>query len=394
MLASAITAENGNDVTLIEKNEKLGKKLYVTGKGRCNVTNDCTAQKFLENVVTNSKFLNGAIYAFPPESMMDLLESEGLRLTVERGNRVFPSSNKSSDVIKVLQQKCSRAGVKIQLNCNVLSVYKRENVFIVKTSSGDFSADKVIIATGGVTYPSTGSTGDGYAIAKSFGHSIERPLPSLCGITVKENFINELEGLSLKNVNLSILNGTKTVFSDFGEMLFTSNGISGPIVLSASANINKLIFNKVSLTASIDLKPALSDNELDARVLSDFSANSNKAYKNSLDGLLPKKLIPLIIKLSEIDPDTKINQIVAEKRKKLVFLLKNLRFSVKSLDDIKNAVVTSGGVSVKEINPKTMESKLVDGLYFIGEVIDVDALTGGFNLQIDFSTAYAAAKNI
>ncbi len=394
MLASAIAAENGNDVTLIEKNEKLGKKLYITGKGRCNVTNDCTPQKFLENVVTNPKFLTGCIYAFPPEKLMDMLENEGLRLTVERGNRVFPSSNKASDVIRVLQQKCERAGVKTRLNCKVLSVSKQDGKFTVKTNEGDLFADKVIVATGGVTYPTTGSTGDGYAIARSFGHTVAKPLPSLCGVLVKENYVKELEGLSLKNVSLTVKNGDKNVFSDFGEMLFTSNGISGPIVLSASANINKLVANKVKLNIYVDLKPALSEKELDARVLSDFSANSNKAFKNSLDELLPKKLIPVMVRLSGISPDTKVNQIPAENRKYLVNLLKNLPFSVLSLENIEGAVVTSGGVSVKEINPKSMESKIVEGLYFTGEVIDVDALTGGFNLQIAFATAYAVAKSL
>lgn len=394
MLASAIAAERGNEVILTEKNEKLGKKLYITGKGRCNVTNDCPPDKFLENVVTNAKFLTSAIYAFPPEKMMNLLENEGLNLTVERGDRVFPSSNKSSDVIKTLQQKCVRAGVKILLNCTVFSIFKQENVFCVKTSQGDITADKVIIATGGVSYPTTGSTGDGYKFAKCFGHSVSKRLPSLCGVNVAENYVKELEGLSLKNVTASIVDDGKKIYSEFGEMLFTARGVSGPVILTLSARINKLLDSGRKLSLCVDFKPALNEKELDARVLSDFSKYCNKEFKNSLNDLLPQKAIPVFVSVSGINEDTKVNQISAENRRKIVGLLKNFTFSVVGLENIDNAVVTSGGVSVREINPKTMESKIVKDLYFVGEVIDVDALTGGFNLQIAFATAYAAAQSV
>lgn len=392
MLASAIAAASDNDVTLLEKNGKVGKKLYITGKGRCNVTNYCAPSEFLENVVTNPKFLMSAVYSFPPEALMRIIEEEGVPLTVERGDRVFPSSGKSSDIIRALQQFCARNKVKIQLNCTVFSIFKRENVFHIKTSEGEYTADRVIIATGGVSYPLTGSTGDGYTFAKSFGHSLVKPKPSLCALILKENYIKELEGLSLKNVTASVFSGDKIAASEFGEMLFTSNGVSGPIILTLSAYINKLIDGGKKLVLSIDLKPALSLEQLDNRIINDFKLNTNKEFKNSLNDLLPRKLIPVIVALSDITPETKVNVISAEKRKNLAFLLKNLNFNVRSLDKIDAAVITSGGISVKEVNPKTMESKLVSGLYFAGEVLDVDALTGGYNLQIAFSTAYAAAK--
>lgn len=394
LLASSLIAENGNSVTLVEKNEKLGKKLYITGKGRCNVTNDCSPRDFLDSVVTNPKFLTGAINAFSSEDMMNLLQEEGLTLTVERGERVFPASSKSSDVIRTLVKRCERFNVKILLNTEVKHILKKNGIFEIGTSNGILTADKVIVATGGVSYPVTGSTGDGYIFAKIFGHTVIKPRPSLCPVILKDTVVKQLEGLSLKNVNTSVRNENgKIIAEEFGEMLFTADGVSGPVILTLSSKINK-IPDMENLLLSIDLKPALDEKTLDARVLKDFAENNNKAFKNSLGALLPQKLIPVIVELSGIDGDAKVNTITSENRKNFVKLLKNLTFSVKSLDAISRAVITSGGVNVKEINPKTMESKIVDGLFFIGEVLDVDALTGGFNLQIAFSTASAASRAI
>ncbi len=390
MLASSMISKN-NKVILVEKNEKLGKKLYITGKGRCNVTNDCAPREFLENVVTNAKFLQSAIYGFTSEDMMAFLEENGLSLVVERGNRVFPESQKSSDVIKTLANACAKNNVEVRLNTTVESVKKVENEFIVATNKGEITCDAVVVATGGVSYPLTGSTGDGYEFAKSFGHDVIKPCASLCPIRVEEQKIaKELEGLSLKNVDVSVLKDGKKIAGEFGEMIFTAFGVSGPTILSLSAKINKICLINVKI--SIDLKPALTYETLDKRVLSDFKNYSNKEFKNALSDLLPKKLIPVIVKLSGIKEDTKVNVISAENRKNLVNLLKNFDFSVKSLAPIEEAVVTSGGVNVKEINPKTFESKLVENLFFIGEVVDVDAYTGGFNLQIAWSSAVAVAR--
>lgn len=390
MLASSMISKN-HEVILVEKNEKLGKKLYITGKGRCNVTNDCAPRDFLENVVTNAKFLQSAIYGFTSEDMMSLLEDNGLPLVIERGNRVFPESNKSSDVIKTLNNLCLKRGVDIRLNTKVLSVEKNNEKFIVATDKGDISSDAVVVATGGVSYPLTGSTGDGYKFAKTFGHDVVCPKASLCPIrVVEQNIAKELEGLSLKNVDVSVERSGKKIFGEFGEMIFTAFGVSGPTILSLSAKINKTSVD--GLKISIDLKPALTYDALDKRVLSDFKKYANKEFKNALNDLLPRKLIPVVVRLSGIKEDTKVNLISAENRKNFVNLLKNFDFSVKSLAPIEEAVVTSGGVNVKEINPKTFESKLVKNLYFIGEVVDVDAYTGGYNLQIAWSSAVAAAR--
>jgi flavoprotein, HI0933 family len=385
MLAAAVAAKEGADVLLIEKNEKLGKKLYITGKGRCNVTNDCSPSAFLENVVRNPKFLTSAIYTFSPEKLMNLLESEGLALTVERGDRVFPSSNKSSDVIKTFEKMLKKYSVKVLLKTEVKKIF---GSFTVETTNGSFFADRVIVATGGITYPSTGSTGDGYRFAEEFNHSIVKPVPSLVALNVAEKWVKEVEGLSLKNVSITATIDGKTVANEFGEMLFTSNGVSGPIILTVSARAARCDIKRLKLL--LDLKPALSAEQLDARILRDFSENLNCDFKNSLNALLPKSLVPIIVRLSNISPLQKVNQITSKQRKYLVNLLKSLSLSVISTERFESAVITSGGVSTKGINPKTMESKLKDGLYFIGEVVDVDALTGGFNLQIAFSTAYIA----
>ena len=391
MLASSMISKN-NKVILVEQNEKLGKKLYITGKGRCNVTNDCAPREFLENVVTNAKFMQSAIYGFTSEDTMAFLEENGLSLVVERGNRVFPKSNKSSDVIKTLNNALLKNGVEVRLNTVVESVKKTGDTFFVGTSNGDIECDAVVVATGGVSYPLTGSTGDGYKFAKSLGHTVTPILPALVPFNVKEEWERELQGLSLKNVNVRILDGEKEVYSDFGEMLFTHFGVSGPTILSASSYTAGIIKQK-NLTLSIDLKPALTYEQLDERVLRDFEENKNKSFKNSLDKLLPKKIIPVVIMLTRISEDKKVNEITKEERKKLVDTLKDFRMTLTGLRGFNEAIITQGGVNVKEINPSTMESKIVSNVFFAGEVLDVDAVTGGFNLQVAWSTGYAAGNN-
>lgn len=391
-MAAGTLAERGFDVTLADKNEKTGKKLYITGKGRCNVTNECDGKEFLASVVSNPKFLMSAINAFDSYDTVDFLQKNGLNTVTERGNRVFPASQKSSDVIKTFTDYCRKNGVKILLSAKVVGVKSDGEDFVVSFSDKTERFQKVIVATGGLSYPSTGSTGDGYEIAKSFGHKIVKPVQALVPIELNEPWVQKLSGLSLKNVRCSVTAGEKEIASDFGEMLFTHKGVSGPIILSLSSKINRL--NPNGLKLLVDLKPALSDDVLDARLQRDFAELNLKQFKNSLDGLLPKSLVPVIVGLSKIDPEQKVGQITREQRKNLVHLLKNLTFSVKKLAGFEEAIITAGGVDVKEINPKTMESKLQKGLYFVGEVLDVDALTGGFNIQIALSTAYAAATHI
>lgn len=391
-MAAGTLAERGFDVTLADKNEKTGKKLYITGKGRCNVTNECDGKEFLASVVSNPKFLMSAINAFDSYDTVDFLQKNGLNTVTERGNRVFPASQKSSDVIKTFTDYCRKNGVKILLSAKVVGVKTDGEDFVVSFSDKTERFQKVIVATGGLSYPSTGSTGDGYEIAKSFGHKIVKPVQALVPIELNEPWVQKLSGLSLKNVRCTITAREKEIASDFGEMLFTHKGVSGPIILSLSSKINRLNPNGLKLV--IDLKPALSDEVLDARLQRDFAELNLKQFKNSLDGLLPKSLVPVIVGLSKIDPEQKVGQITREQRKNLVHLLKNLTFSVKKLAGFEEAIVTAGGVDVKEINPKTMESKLQKGLYFVGEVLDVDALTGGFNIQIALSTAYCMAMHI
>lgn len=391
-MAAGTLAERGFDVTLADKNEKTGKKLYITGKGRCNVTNECDGKEFLASVVSNPKFLMSAINAFDSYDTVDFLQKNGLNTVTERGNRVFPASQKSSDVIKTFTDYCRKNGVKILLSAKVVGVKTDGEDFVVSFSDKTERFQKVIVATGGLSYPSTGSTGDGYEIAKSFGHKIVKPVQALVPIELNEPWVQKLSGLSLKNVRCSVTAGEKEIASDFGEMLFTHKGVSGPIILSLSSKINRL--NPNGLKLLVDLKPALSDDVLDARLQRDFAELNLKQFKNSLDGLLPKSLVPVIVGLSKIDPEQKVGQITREQRKNLVHLLKNLTFSVKKLAGFEEAIVTAGGVDVKEINPKTMESKLQKGLYFVGEVLDVDALTGGFNIQIALSTAYCLATHI
>ncbi len=391
LISAYFSALGGNDTVLIEKNEKLGKKLYITGKGRCNVTNDCTEEEFLENVVSNPKFLTGAIYRFSPDSFMSFLEKK-TPLKTERGNRVYPLSDKASDITKCLESYLKEVGVEIKLSEKVLSIDQKDGqICSVTTEFSKIQCQKVIVCTGGVSYQSTGSTGDGYAFAKSLGHTVVEPKPALCGINLKGDFYKSLQGISLKNVKLSVFRGEKEIFSDFGEMLFTHFGISGPIVLSASSYLNRC--NLSDITLKLDLKPALSYEQLDARILRDFDKYKNKQIKNSLDDLLLKGLIPVVISASGVKGDIKNNEFKAESRKKLVETIKGFEMRPYSLRDINEAIVTAGGVSVKEINPKTMESKLVKGLYFAGEVIDVDALTGGYNITIAACTGYVAGNS-
>ncbi len=392
MMCAISRATDGDDVILIEKNEKLGKKLYITGKGRCNVTNDCDNEEFLSNVVTNPKFLFGAINAFSTEDTLEFLKSNGLQVKTERGNRVFPLSDKSSDVIKCFSKALQNVGVDVHLleECRSLMVENGEIKGVI-TDKGKYFADKVVVCTGGVSYSSTGSTGDGYKFAENAGHNVIAPKPALVGINIKGDTCAKLSGVTLKNVRLTAYLGEKEVYSGFGEMLFTHLGISGPIVLSASSIINKYNINDVKLV--LDLKPALTDEVLEERILRDFNEYKNKALKNSLDKLLPKSLISEIIKISGINPEKKNNAVSIEERKRLVNALKRINLTPVSLRNVEEAIVTSGGVSVKEISPKNMQSKLIKGLYFAGEVIDVDAFTGGFNIQIALSTGYIAGKD-
>ena len=381
MAAAVFAAEAGLKVRLFEKNEKLGKKLYITGKGRCNFTNACNPEEFLENVVSNRKFLYSAIYGFNSFDTIDFFERLGLRTKVERGRRAFPASDHSSDVIKALRKRIEELGVEVNLNTEVkeLPVPDEEHA--------------VIAATGGLSYPSTGSTGDGYAFAEKTGHRITETRPALVPFETKEDFIKELQGLSLRNVSFTLKNGRKTVYEGFGELLFTHFGISGPLVISASSYAAALL-KDTALSAHIDLKPALTYEQLDDRILREFESGKNKCFRNILSGLLPSKMIPVMIEMTGIPSDRSVNSLTKEDRKRLAESLKDFSFTVTGTRDYNEAVITQGGISVKDIDPKTMESRLVKNLYFIGEVIDVDALTGGYNLQIAWSTAYAAVRSI
>lgn len=388
MLASFIAARRGRTVCLIEKNSQLGKKILITGKGRCNVTNSASIEDFIANTAVNANFLYSAFYSFTNTDLMDMLESAGLKLKTERGGRVFPVSDKAVDVRNTLQSLVKDSGVKVICG-EVKNITREDELFTVKLSGSEITADSVIIATGGVSYPLTGSTGDGYKFAKNFGHTVIEPKASLVPLVTEEKYVSEAMGLSLKNIEIHLKRNNKEIFNDFGEMLFTHFGLSGPVVLSASSHIR----DNAKYTLSIDLKPALDFKTLDNRILRDFEENKNKDFINSLDALLPKKLIPLIVKLSGIDEREKVNSITREKRHNLVNLLKNLEFTIKGKRSVSEAIITSGGINVKEISSSTMESKLAPGLFFAGEVIDVDAYTGGFNLQIAFSTAYLAGMN-
>ncbi len=393
MMTACISASNPlNKVILIEKNEKLGKKVYITGKGRCNVTTDVEKNEFFNNVVSNPKFLFSAINTFSPQSMIEFLHSNGLEIKVERGNRVFPTSDKASDVIKTFDRLLKKFNVDVRLNTEVLKINSNgQSITSVITNNGQVECDSVVVCTGGVSYPLTGSTGDGYEFAKQFGHTIIKTEPALVGIDLKGNDFISLQGLSLKNVSLTARLGDKIVYSDFGEMLFTHFGVSGPIVLSCSSKINRLNLNEV--TISVDLKPALTNEILDNRLIREFAQNNVKNICTVMRSLLPSTLIDLVLNRSSVSLKKNCSQITLEERKRIINTLKNLKFSVKKLRPIEEAIITAGGINVKEINPKTMESKLIKGLYFAGEVLDVDAFTGGFNLQIAFSTGFVAGKN-
>ena len=391
MMAAIAAAEEGADVVLLEKNEKLGKKIYITGKGRCNVTNACETEDLLKNVVTNRRFLYSALYAFTNMQTMDFFEDCGVPLKVERGERVFPVSDKSSDIINGLARRLKQAGVTVHFNATVNKVCVTDGaVSGVELQSGErISCDACVVATGGLSYASTGSTGVGYTFAKLCGHTVTECYPSLVGLKITEPFAKELEGLSLKNVSMKAVQGKKVLYDGFGELLFTADGISGPLVLSASAVVTDKL-NAGEVIVSLDLKPALSKEELDARILRDFEEAKNKQFRNALDKLLPQRLIRVIIGLCGIPEEKQVNSVTKQERSVLVDVLKGMELHIKKTGGFNEAVITKGGVSVKEVNPSTMESKFAKGLYFAGEVLDVDALTGGYNLQIAWSTGYLA----
>lgn len=395
MFAAIAAAENGQDVLLLEQNEKLGKKLYITGKGRCNITNACDTEELFSNVTRNAKFLYSAFYTYDNFRVMQFFEEHGLKIKTERGNRVFPESDHSSDVIRTLQQVLKEKGVKILLHARVTGILTDgEKISGVLLEDGEkIRADALVIATGGFSYQSTGSTGDGYRFAKELGHDLTELVPALVPFCTKEDYVKELQGLSLKNVRVSIYRKNKKIYDDFGEMLFTHFGVSGPLILSASSRILSNSPNE-ELPMEIDLKPALTEEQLDKRILRDFEENQNKQFKNSISRLLPSKLIPVVLGLSGIQLDKKVNEITKEERTKLVLLVKHFPVTITGRRDFNEAIITRGGVSVKDINPSTMESKKVKNLYFAGEVMDLDAVTGGFNLQIAWSTGYLAGTSI
>ncbi len=402
MLAAYSAAEHGHQVILLEKNEKLGKKVFITGKGRCNVTNACDVEDLFKNIISNPKFLYSSIYGFDNQAIVDLLAEYGCTTKVERGDRVFPVSDHSSDVISALTRALKAKGVDIRLHTEAKEILYGQTeeealskcVSGVKIGRGEvLKADAVIVCTGGVSYASTGSTGDGYRFAKEAGLELVEPKPALVPLECKEDWCEELMGLSLRNVQVTILDGKKKIFEEFGEMLFTHFGVTGPLILSASSHYVKKYYGK-ELPLYIDLKPALSFEQLDKRVLRDFEENKNKQFKNAVNGLFPGKLVPLMVRLSGIDPDKKVNEISKEERQHFVELIKKLPLTITGTRSFLEAIITQGGVKVKEINPSTMESKKVSGLYFAGEVLDVDAVTGGFNLQVAWSTGYLAGASI
>nr|WP_288650369.1 NAD(P)/FAD-dependent oxidoreductase [uncultured Dorea sp.] len=400
MFAAIAAAKNGHQVTLYEKNEKLGKKIFITGKGRCNITNAADMEELFDVVVTNSKFLYSSFYGYTNQNVIDFFEDAGVPVKIERGNRVFPISDHSSDVIRALEREMKKVGVKVCLNTEVKSVEAEKGKFnkVVLKDTTTQTADACIVATGGLSYRSTGSTGDGFRFAENVGHKVTQCFPSLVPMETKEPWICELQGLSLRNVEAKILDGKKELYKDFGEMLFTHFGVSGPLIISASSYVGKKFMDKngqkKELTLEIDLKPALTEEQLDQRVLRDFEENHNRQFKNAITKLFPTKLIPVMLELGGIDPEKKVNSIEKEERKQFVHLIKHFRMTLTGLRDYPEAIITKGGVNVKEIDPGTMESKLVKGLYFAGEVLDLDALTGGFNLQIAWSTGYAAGNAI
>lgn len=396
LLAAGTASGLGKDVVILERNERPARKVMITGKGRCNVTNNCKElNELISNVPVNGRFLYSAFSNFMPSDTIDLVEDMGVTLKCERGNRVFPVSDKAVDIVDALTHYGTDDGAEIINGRAKELIIENGELKGVRTFDGEeIFADSVIVATGGMSYPQTGSTGDGYELARQAGHTIVEPKPSLVPLTAHEGFCSELMGLSLRNVGMKVVDtkkNNKVVYEDFGEMLFTHFGVSGPMVLSASSHLREMEKNRYQIF--IDLKPALTAEQLDARILRDFSENANKDYINALSALLPRKLIPVVVRLSGIKGNTKVNQITKEERRRLVELLKSFKVTVKGFRPIEEAIITSGGVKVSEINPKTMESKLLPSLYFAGEIIDVDAYTGGFNLQIAFSTGRLAGEN-
>ena len=394
MMAAVTAARNGKKVRLIEKNEKLGKKLFITGKGRCNITNAADIEDLFSAVVSNPKFLYSSFYSMTNDQVIDFFEELGVKTKVERGGRVFPESDHSSDVIRALEQEMKRLGAEVRLRAEAEEILAEDGrVTGVRLSSGkELHADAVIIATGGISYPSTGSTGDGYRFARECGHKVTDLSPALVPLEVKEWYARELMGLSLRNVEIRITDGKKKLYEEFGEMLFTHYGVTGPVILSASSIVGKKL-REHPLTLHIDLKPALTEEQLDKRMLREFEANHNRQFKNAVDSLFPSKLKPVIVELSGIQEDKKVNEVTKEERLHFVRLIKDFSMTLTGMRGYNEAIITKGGVSVKEIDPGTMESKLVNGLYFAGEVLDLDAVTGGYNLQIAWSTGYLAGLN-
>ena len=403
MMSAISSRQNGNEVILLEKNNTLGKKLLITGKGRCNITSSLSMDEFIKNTPGNGMFLHSVFNTYTNKDIIEFLEEQGLKTKVERGNRVFPVTDSAKDVLRCFENKLNKLGVKIKYECNVKSILinSDKQVTGVKTERETINADKVVLATGGKSYPLTGSTGDGYNIAKELGHTITTIKPSLVPlVTYEKEFYNSLQGLSLKNVAIKVIDIScnKTIYEDFGEMLFTHFGVSGPIVLSASShlvrykNIDALLKEK-KIKLYIDLKSALSEEKLNQRIIRDFENQKNKEFKNSLDKLLPQKLITEVINKSNINPEKQVNSITKQERQNLVKILKGFELTIKDFRPVEDAIITSGGVTIKEINPKTMESKIIKGLYFAGEIIDVDSYTGGFNLQIAYSTGFVAGQS-
>ena len=394
MMAAVFAARNGQNVQLLEKNEKLGKKLFITGKGRCNITNAADIEDLFTAVTSNPKFLYSGFYSFTNQQVIDFFEELGVKTKIERGERVFPVSDHSSDVIAAFSRELKSLGVSVSLHTEVRELLCEQDKVcgVLLTNGKKMKADAVIVATGGISYPSTGSTGDGYRFAKETGHRVTELLPSLVPMEVRQWYAKELQGLSLRNIEIRITDGKKKLYEEFGEMLFTHYGVTGPVILSASSVVGKTL-RKKELTLHIDLKPALSEEQLDKRILREFDANHNKQYKNSIDSLFPAKLKPVMIELSEIEPEKKVNEITKEERQRLVHLIKDFTMTLTGLRSYNEAIITKGGVSVKEIDPGTMESKKMKGLYFAGEVLDLDAMTGGYNLQIAWSTGYLAGIN-
>ncbi len=399
MMAAISASTENKKVILLEHNEKLGKKIFITGKGRCNITNACAPDEFLNNVVTNKRFMYGSFSRFNNEDMMRYLEKQGLKIKTERGQRVFPVSDRSSDVIGVLKRACEKAGVQIRYHAHVkrINVREPEHIFesVELSDHTVIEGDSLIIATGGVSYQSTGSDGSGYQLAKSIGHTIVKPEPSLVPFEMREPWCRDLMGLTLKNIAIKVKDGKKVVYEGFGEFLFTHFGVSGPLVLTASTRLGKYqkSLQEGKLILQLDLKPALTPEQLDKRLLREFDMYRNKNVSNVIDTLVPKKMSSIILQLCDIPEDKKVRDLSKKDRNKMIEVLKNITLHISGIRGFQEAIITRGGVKTKEVDPKTMESKLVGGVYFAGEILDVDAVTGGFNLQIAWSTGYCAGKN-